>query len=322
MGEQSPSQRKQPSLIGDTWFNTKPLLPGDLAGKAVLVDFWTYSCVNCIRTLPFLRKWWEKYKDKDFLIIGIHTPEFEFEKDPKNVEQAIRDLNIEWPVVLDNEYKNWNNFDNHSWPAKYLVDQEGNIVYSHFGEGAYEETEKVIRDLIQKKFGKIPLPPVEQDYSRWRVCFIPTPEIYCGYKRGDIANFGSYHYDKVGEYKAPDTIREDSIALSGKFIAKPEYVESVEPGATIFLRFRATEVNIVLHPVERSITLKVAFNQKPLPQEIRGSAVNEADEVRVEKPAMYNLLKSMYAVQGIIEVTAKEGNFRAYAFTFSGCSER
>lgn len=133
---------QSPEIVGDVWLGSKPFTKEDLKGKLVLVDFWTYSCVNCLRTIPYLKMWRDEYKDKGFLIIGIHTPEFDFEKNPKNVEKAIKDLGVGWPVVMDNEYINWNNFANHYWPAKYLVDKTGKIVYTHFGEGAYGETEQ------------------------------------------------------------------------------------------------------------------------------------------------------------------------------------
>ena len=137
-----------PAVIGDMWFNARPLAGEDLAGKVVLIEFWTYSCVNCQRTLPHVREWWKKYKDESFLIIGVHTPEFEFEKNPANVEAAIKDLGVEWPVVLDNDFTNWNNFANRYWPTLYLADGAGRIVYSHIGEGAYDMTEAEIGKLL------------------------------------------------------------------------------------------------------------------------------------------------------------------------------
>ena len=166
-----------PYITGDTWIHSRALLPNDLKGKVVLVDFWTYSCVNCQKTLPYLKKWWEKYKDKNFLIIGIHTPEFEFEKDKSNVERAAHELGVFWPIVLDNDYVNWNNFANKYWPAKYLVDENGYIVYTHFGEGEYEKTEKAIQSLL-KNIKKEHLRKTEKEkHTHHGVCFRPTPEL-------------------------------------------------------------------------------------------------------------------------------------------------
>lgn len=297
-----------PEIVGETWFNSNPLKPKNLEGKAVLIDFWTYSCVNCQRTLPYLKKWWKNYKDRGFLLIGIHAPEFEFEKDPKNVGQAIKDLGVEWPVVLDNNHLNWDNFSNHYWPAKYLADKNGNIVYTHFGEGAYEETEKKIQELLKGSEKEMPLPPISaSEHEHGQVCFIPTPETYCGYGRGRLSNPRSYQEDQVANYQKPEEIPNDSIALSGKFQATEEYVESKEEGATLFLRFRATEVNLVLHPVGSKAVVEVILDGKTL------------GEITIEKPTLYNLLKTKDLAEGVLGIRAKEGSFQAYAFTFSGC---
>ncbi len=322
---------RQPAIVGEFWFNTEPLKPEDLAGKVVLVDFWTYSCVNCLQTLPYLKRWWERYREGSFVLIGIHTPEFEFEKDPKNVERAIRGLGVTWPVVLDNAYVNWNAFANRYWPAKYLVDPKGRIVYSHFGEGAYAETEREIQRLLRERDPAVVLPPITADeHSHGGVCFVPTPETYCGYLRGRLANAGGYQQDRVAEYRAPEGIPDDSIALDGKFLARPEYVESAGPEAALLLRFRATEVNVVLRPssakasdgepVGASAIVEVTLEGKPLPAEIRGREVSGSGEANVKNPALYNLLKSKMPVEGTLAVRAKRGNSQAYAFTFSGCT--
>ncbi len=308
---------RAPKIIGETWFNSEPLT-GDLKGKVVLYDFWTYSCVNCLRTLPYLRDWWAKYKDRGLVIIGIHAPEFEFEKDPQNVGQGIKDLNIAWPVVLDNDHVNWNNFANRFWPAKYLADKDGRIVYSHFGEGAYAETEQKVRGLLgldtdSREHG---ISPTEHEHGA--VCFTPTPETYCGYLRGQLANSGGYQRDKTTHYSLPTTISDGTIALAGKFLAAKEYVESREEGAEpgsrasphypaeLLLRFHATEVNLVLRPVGQEAIIEVSFG-------------GEGKEIKIAGPRLYNLLRSDFLMEGIVSIKSKRGNFRAYAFTFSGC---
>jgi thiol-disulfide isomerase/thioredoxin len=314
------SLKKVPKIVGNTWFNSKPLKPDDLAGKIVLVDFWTYSCVNCIRTIPYLKKWWEHYRDKKFLIIGIHTPEFHFEKHPENVARAIKGLGITWPVVLDNDYINWNNFANRYWPAKYVIDKNGQIAFAHFGEGYYAGTEEIIQNLIKDNLGEVKLSRIEPDtQTAGGFCFIPTPELYCGYERGEINNYGGYYFDEVHDYQPPSELRPDSIALKGKFLAKPEYVESVQKGSTLFLRFRATEVNLVLDSKDKNATVQLLFNDKPLSNDIRGKNLNNSSELTIEKPNMYNLLKSGGMAEGMLSVAVKEGNFKAFAFTFSGC---
>lgn len=259
--------------------------------------------------MPHLKRWWEKYKDKTFLIIGIHTPEFEFEKDPKNVERALREIGIGWPVVLDNEYVNWNNFANHYWPAKYLADQNGNIVYTHFGEGAYTETERVIQTLLFGT-GITSLPEIDRDeHVHGGVCFVPTPETYCGYERGRLVNPDGYRKDEVFDYETPEALPPNLIALKGKFLAAPEYVESHASGATLLLNFRATEVNLVLKPAADRAVASVILNDTLV------------KDLVIEKPAMYNLLPQGDLKEGILKVQAEEGNFQAYAFTFSGCRE-
>ncbi len=309
---------KLPSISGDIWINSKPLSSDDLKGKVVLIDFWTYSCINCRRTLPYLKKWWQKYKDKNFLLIGIHSPEFDFEKDSYNVGKAVEELGVNWPVVLDNDYKNWTNFSNHYWPAKYLADQNGNIVYEHFGEGAYEHTEEVIQDLLKNQ-GEILMPEIESEHQHGKVCFRPTPETYCGFQRGHLDNPGGYHYFEEYNYKAPEKLSVDSIALSGKFSVREQYVESAEKGARLLLNFRATEVNLVMGPAEKEAAVGIFLNGAPLRREIYGKDVKN-NEVLVGESAMYNLVKSRDPLGGILSISAKRGNFRAYAFTFSGCN--
>lgn len=308
---------KLPKIIGEHWFNSPPLTT-DLKGQVVLADFWTYSCVNCLRTLPYLKKWWEKYQDKGFLLIGIHTPEFDFEKEPVNVEKAVKELGIEWPVVMDNEYKNWNNFANHYWPAKYLADREGNIIYTHFGEGDYGQTESFIQSLLGTNLDRIPLLE-QEEHEHGSVCFIPTPETYCGYARGFLANKGGYQEDKEAYYEVKEELPENSIALNGQFLASGEYVESRQSGSTLFLRFKATEVNLVLKTVSPKAVVGVTLNTQKIPSSLRGKDVNQEGEVVITEPKMYNLLKSKDLVEGLLSIKAKEGNFQAYAFTFSGC---
>lgn len=307
-----------PELIGDKWFNSAPLKKSDLLGKVVLFDFWTYSCVNCQRTLPQLIKWWAKYKDKGLLMIGIHTPEFDFEKDEKNVEMAIRDMGIGWPVVMDNEYVNWNNFANRYWPAKYVANREGKIIYTHFGEGGYSETEKVLQDLL-KEGADMALPVIEEEeHAHGSVCFRPTPETYAGYSRGELDS-EEYIKDESHLYNAPPQLGVDKIALSGRFIARPEYVESSEVGAKLLLRFKATEVNLVMHPVAESATVMVLLNNEPIAKDISGYSVDDNSTVTITKPTLYNFMKSKNLVEGVISIESTANNFRGYAFTFSGC---
>lgn len=307
-----------PKIEGHIWIGQNPMTLDDLSGKVVLVDFWTYSSVNCRRTIPYLKEWHEKYKDENFVIISIHTPEFEFESNPKNVENAIRELGITWPVLLDNDYVNWDNFENDSWPAKYLVDKEGDIAYSHFGEGAYEETEEKIRELLGIQGSGTAV----DSHMHGKSCSTPTPETHCGYLRGSIANELSYTEEEEDAYHAPDALREGEISLDGAFFSSAEYVESREEGATLSLSFHATEVNVVLESgIGGHVEVEILLDDFPLGDDVHGTDVDAQSHVVVSRPDVYNLIKSKEVVDGIIKIRAHEGNFRAYVFAFSGCVE-
>ena len=302
-------------IVGDTWFNSKPLVESDLKGKNVLVIFWAYSNANSLKALSHVQKWYETYKDKGMIFLSIHSPEFEFEKVPENVEQAIRDLKITWPVVLDNEYENWKKFRNRYWPAQYLVNRGGDIVYIHHREGDYEEIENEIQKLLKTydkdlKFPDIVLKQKEQP----TVSCSLTPELFCGYELGRVS--GGYLYDKKNTYRSPRSLKGDSIALEGEFLAKADYLESASMGAKMFINFRATEINIVMKPVKEKAVVGVFFNEEPLLKGMRGDDVNDHGEVVVDRPQVYNIFKSSSKQNGIFTIKAKEKKFQAFALTF------
>lgn len=200
-------------IAGGEWFNSDPLVISELKGKVVLIDFWTYTCINCQRTLPYVKNWYEKYKNKGLVVIGVHTPEFEFEKDPTNVMKAISDFGIKYPVVQDNNFSTWNNYSNHYWPAKYIINKEGEIVYSHFGEGEYDETERVIQDLLDVS-ALINNPDYEIEAK--------TPETYLGNRRREYNKNLIFNgdWDYSAEYAHPST----GASLIYNFDAKCVYL--------------------------------------------------------------------------------------------------
>lgn len=312
----------QPEIIGSEWLNTpQPLTPEEMNGRVILVDFFTYSCANCLRTIPHLRQWWERYKNLHFLIIGVHTPEFDFEKDRVKVATALKDLHVDWPVVLDNDFINWHNFANHYWPAKYLFDQNGYLFYEHYGEGKYTETEQKIQELLRKDFGEKGLPPIKAAAEETGgFCTIPSPELYCGYIRGRLANRAGYHEDHLGFYDIDENdLPMDQIALKGNFDARGEYVESFD-GSSLLVNFRGTEVNLVMEPSFGDLAaIGLEFNGQPVQKEIAGADVDQSDVI-VSESRLYNLLTSNQPITGILKIKAKKSNFRAYAFTFSGCT--
>jgi len=274
------------------------------------------------RTLPYLKKWWEKYQSKGLIIVGIHTPEFDFEKNIENVQQAILDLDVIWPVVLDNEMVNWDNFVNQYWPAKYLIDKNGYIVYHHFGEGAYRETEKKIRELLGDTGAPVENLGLEEEPILGRVCFMPTPELYLGYERGMISNFEGYQLEEEHDYADSNLLSDDSVALEGKFIVRPQFIESKEKDATLYVKFRASEVNLVLAPSQKETSVEVFLNDKPVPDPLKGKDIKKDNLLKIEKSTMFNLIKSSSLVEGILKIKAKAGEFKAYAFTFSACVDR
>lgn len=274
------------------WFNTAPLTIAEIQGKAVLIDFWTYSCVNCIRTLPHLKEWYEKYKDKGLVIVGVHTPEFEFEKDPKNVEKAIKNFDIKYPVVLDSDYLIWNLYSNHWWPRKFLVNKDGKIVYDHVGEGGYKETEEQIQRALREINPEIELPAVVETMAgEGGICYPTTPETYLGSSRG--------RPDGVWEYR-------------GDWKIYPEYIQhktnTKEFSDYILLRYEANEINLVLGTNDgKTAEVKVERN---------GEIIKN---VAVESYKMHNLLKVEKHEAGELKIYSNSDNLQAYAFTFGGC---
>jgi hypothetical protein len=311
---------KLPAIVGDTWFNSHPLSRTDLRGRVSLVSFWNYSNIDSLRYLSHLKHWRHSYKDKGLLIIGIHTPEFDFEKQKINVEMMMQELDIDWPVVLDNNYVNWNNFGNRYFQTVYLADKNGRIVYEHLGEDGHKEAEQAIQYLLKDKPERIKSIKLgTSGESPVEVCFIPTPKLYCGYVNGILDNAGGYFYDQAAEYTPPSVLTTDSLALKGKFIAKPDYVETLEPGSSVLLQFMASEVNLVLEPVGGESEARVLLNGITIPENVSGAHVRKEGMVDVSIPRLYHLLQSGYIVEGVLSVEALKNNFRAYVFTFSGC---
>ncbi len=239
-----PNYGPAPALVADgNWFNSPPLTMKDLRGKVVLVDFWTYSCINCIRTLPYLRSWYQKYKSDGFVILGIHSPEFAFEHNPANVAKAIKELDVTWPVVQDNDFREWNAYKNMYWPADYFIDAKGDLRYYHFGEGDYTKGEAVIRELLTEA-GHPPTAPATEAVAQ--VGFAGTPETYLGSARaaGFAGSPGIDSGDAI-QFTAPKSIGPNEWDLSGRWKVRDQYIAPVGTG-TLRLSFDAKQVYLVI----------------------------------------------------------------------------
>jgi len=285
---------------GLNWLNSPPLTLQEQRGKVVLLDFWTYSCVNCIRTIPFLKAWDAKYKDQGLVIIGVHSPEFEFEKDPKNVSAAIRDFGVPYPVVQDNDFTVWRAYNNRYWPAKYLIDKEGIIRYTHFGEGDYQETELAIQSLLDSAEVEKNLVDLPEHTNSTR-----SPETYLGYWR--LANFVSSPApikDKLVSYQTDSTFGTNGVGLRGNWLIAYQHAEA-ESGSSLVYRFDAKEVNLVMRP-KPGITPKVIIY---LDEE-------KLSELTITTDKLYNLINLASPGNHYLEIKFPEGGVEVYAFTF------
>lgn len=303
------------NLIGLTkWLNVeKPPTLADLKGKVVLVDFWTYTCINCIRTLPYITRWYDTYKDQGFVVIGVHAPEFEFEKNTANVEDAIKRFGIHYPVAQDNDFNTWRAYNNEYWPAHYVFDAKGQIRDTHFGEGKYEETEQLIRQLL-KEAGK----SVTQDTTNVQDTspkVAQTPESYLGSSR--IARFASPEslIGGVQSFTAPANLDLHTMAYSGKFDVQPEYV-STFAGSKLTLHFTGDQVYLVMSPKTPADKVKVLLDGKPVPASVAGDDVKDG-MIKFDMERLYRLI-NLHEKPGdhILELQFGTDGTKAFAFTF------
>lgn len=302
----------------DGFINTEPFSLADYIGeKVILIDFWTYSCINCQRTTPFLNAWWEKYEDDGLLMVGIHTPEFEFEKDYDNVAAAVEEFGIEFPIVLDNDYSTWRAYQNRYWPRKYLIDIDGFIVYDHIGEGAYEKTEKKIQELLSERRDRLGLDEVVNqdivDIEPERALFVQTPEIYFGAARNNqIVNHVAYQ-EGLQLLSFPDDASGDHVYLDGAWSFTSEYVTTTEQGAKILLNYKAKNVFMVAS-ADSDVRLRVTRNGDELGQEA-GSSVEDGIVV-VQADQLYKLIEDSSVGEHQLLIEVLDPGLRAFTFTF------
>jgi cytochrome c biogenesis protein CcdA/thiol-disulfide isomerase/thioredoxin len=321
-----PIEGEIPSFAGATlWLNSPPLAPDALRGKVVMVDFWTYSCINCLRALPFVETWYEKYKDHGLVVIGVHAPEFAFEKDPANVRRAIADLKITYPVALDNDYAIWQAFNNQYWPAHYFIDAAGRVRAHHFGEGNYAESEQTIRKLL-KDAGQTDLPPPGMGAMRAVGVQAPpdeahdqSPETYIGYGRAEnFASAGGFAKEQLHAYSAPPALKLNQWALSGSWKADPEKaVLSSAPGKIIF-RFYARDLHLVLGPGSggKPVHFRVALDGAS-PGASHGADTDSNGDGAIDGQRLYQLIRQAGDVgEHVFSIEFLDPGVQAYSFTF------
>ena len=304
-----------PEFAGiDHWLNSSPLTMAGLRGKVVLVDFWTYSCINCIRTLPYVEGWYQKYAADGFVVVGVHSPEFAFEHDTGNVAASIVRFGITYPVAQDNEYGTWNAYNNQYWPADYLIDATGHIRSTHFGEGDYTQTETEIRGLLAEA-GQAALPSAAPSAPPPPFVANQTPETYIGTDRATTFASPQSANAGAGKYSFPGYLSDDTFAVSGTFSFQPQYATATQAGDQLELSFYARDVYLVAaadSPV--SATVQVTGVTGPLPTEDVGAG----GAMGIGAARLYHVVHLPSAARGTVTITFNAAGARAYSFTFGG----
>ena len=327
-GAPLPVEGTLPTLDGATgWLNSPPLSREQLHGKVVLIDFWTYSCINCLRAMPFVHEWAQRYRDHGLVVIGVHTPEFAFERDPRNVMKAVQQLKVEYPVALDNQYAIWRAFNNRYWPAHYFVDAQGNIRGHQFGEGNYAHSEQVIRRLLVEA-GQTELPPpadpaaadlqgvaTQADMGNLR-----SPETYLGHARAEqFASPGGQRADAAFGYTLPSILALNQWGLSGQWRVNDEAAQLQQAGGRIAFQFHARDLHLVLAPGEdgKPVRFRVLLDGKPLPAADAGADVAADGTGTVNEHRLYQLIRQRGTIgPHRFEIEFLDAGVQAYAFTF------
>jgi thiol-disulfide isomerase/thioredoxin len=322
---QSSTENSFPSLGGATgWLNSPPLTTADLRGKVVLIDFWTYTCINWLRQLPYVRSWAEKYKDQGLVVIGVHTPEFEFEKNLESVRRAVQNMKITYPVALDNDYAIWRAFSNNAWPALYFVDAQGRIRHHYLGEGDYERSEMILQQLlleagaahVNRQLSPVNAQGIEAaaDWMNLR-----SPENYLGRDRTEnFVSPGGAALDKPRVYDTPARLRLNQWALSGDWTVKKQFIHVNKPNGSITYRFHARDVHLVMGPAVpgTKVRFRVLLDGQP-PGAAHGLDVDTQGNGVLTEQRLYQLIRQSGAIsdrQFVIEFP--EGGADAFAFTF------
>ena len=305
------------------WLNSEPLTGAALAGRVVLVDFWTYSCINWIRTAPYIRAWAERYEPQGLVVVGVHTPEFEFEKNVDHVRRAVQETDIEYPVALDPEYAVWRGFDNHYWPALYFVDARGQIRHHHFGEGEYEQSEQRIQHLLEEVGVGGSGDPAAVDAAGVEAAAdwgsLKSPETYVGYLRSQsFASPDGRFPDERRVYRAPAELRLNQWALAGDWTIGRESAVLHAAGGHVAYRFFARDLHLVMGPAAEggSVRFRVLIDGDP-PGASHGIDVDAEGYGTVAEPRLHQLVRQPGPVaERLFEITFLDAGVEAYVFTF------
>jgi thiol-disulfide isomerase/thioredoxin len=307
----------------DEWLNSPPLTPSALRGKVVLVDFWTYTCINWIRTAPYVRAWGEKYKDQGLVVIGVHAPEFQFEKSIDNVRRAVKEMRIDYPVAVDNEHNIWRAFNNSYWPALYFIDAQGRVRHHHFGEGEYEQSEKFIQKLLAEAGAGLDSNPISVEARGIEAAAdwgsLQSGENYVGYERTqNFASPGGLITNQPRTYSAPARLRLNEWALSGDWTARSDAEALNSPNGGIAYRFQARDLHLVMGPAipGTPVRFRVLIDGRP-PGDAHGLDVDEDGNGTVTEQRLYQLIRQPKAViDRQFEIEFLDAGVEAFAFTF------
>jgi thiol-disulfide isomerase/thioredoxin len=322
---QSTGQTELAALERATeWLNSPPLTPSALRGKVVLIDFWTYTCINWRRTLPYVRAWSEKYRDQGLVVIGVHAPEFAFEKNPDNVRWAVKDMRIDYPVAVDNDHAIWRAFRNEAWPALHFIDSQGRVRHHHVGEGSYEQSEMIIQELLREAgAGGVSREAVKVDARGLDVAAdwgnLRSPENYVGFERIEsFASPGGAVLDKPRVYERPARLRLNEWALSGDWTVKKDAAVLNRASGSIAYRFHARDLHLVMGPAApgTSVRFRVLIDGQP-PGVAHGVDVDEQGYGTVTQQRLFQLIRQPEPVADRqFEIEFFGSGVEAFAFTF------
>ncbi len=327
--EQPPAEQPvaAPELVGGQWLQGDPVeIKG--SGQPLLIDFWDYTCLNCIRTLPYVAEWHRRYAEHGLRVVGVHTPEFSFGKNPEHVKRAIEAFEIPYPVVLDADFAIWRAYENQYWPAKYFVGIDGLIRARHYGEGGYDESEAFIQALLGEQEGfSADLPqvmePLRLEDHAGAVCYRVTPELYCGYARGKIGNVGAVAPDRPMAYTDPGKHMEGTLYLDGEWMLASESLArpfGAKAPSRMLLAYMAVDVNLVMHPplTGDAAAVRVLLDGDPISDDAAGEDVVDG-VVTVDAPRMYRLVQGADADRHELTLETEADGVAAFAFTFTSC---